>query len=464
MLATRAVPCCVLLTLLGGCLDRELAVLHPQVSRSIDDRVVGDGVADVDLLIVIDDSGSMDEEQRLIREQIPSLVRGLVSPPDRDGDGRPDWNALETLHIAVVTTDLGTSGYPTDRVARCGTQGATGDAWGYDGQLRADVACDPAASPVQTWEAGQDADAFATRVGCLAEAGDMGCGFEQPLLAAARALGRAEHDFPRPEALLAVLVVTDEEDCSLGDVNGFFESVVNPGDLNVHCARSVERLEPVGELLAELSAGRDPERLVFAAIAGIPVDLVGAEPAVILADPRMQYLEDPTTQTGLAYACQAHNADGTPRSLATPARRIVELGSMLDGSLVRSICEDSFEPAVAELTRRIGSRITSICLGRALTPAADGSVDCVVRETLPPGAACAGRPARAFFGLDETGREICQIDQSPGGHGSGWFYDLTDRSCDQLAFTEDAVPPFGATVRFQCLVQVEDEGITGGGA
>src|SRR5262249_17054929 len=70
------------------------------------------------------------------------------------------------------------------------------------------------ASGVTNLPPGQD---LAATFACMASVGDKGCGFEQPLEAAYRAL----HDPPpenagflRSEAILAVIYVTDEDDCS----------------------------------------------------------------------------------------------------------------------------------------------------------------------------------------------------------------------------------------------------------
>jgi hypothetical protein len=251
-------------------------------------------------------------------------------------------------------------------------------------------------------------------------------------------------------------VLTDEEDCSLRDPAPFYATLPGGRAINVHCTSHTELLLPVPELVARLRAGRTDDTFVFAAIAGVPVDLVeaGADFATILADPRMRYVPDSTTTVGLAYACQRFEGT-TERSAATPGRRYVELASRLEGALVRSICEESFRPALAELTRRIGARITGACLNRSLAPAADGTVPCEVVETLPAGARCDELPARTPLGFDDEGRARCEIAQAGPSGASGWLYDTSDPACDRLVFTDDAVPPFGAAVEFECIVELE---------
>jgi len=450
-----------LLVVSTGCVDRDLGVLEPRVGRAIDMPVNSDGIADVDLLLVIDDSTSMSEEQELLEREIPSLVRGLTSPPDEDGDGEPDWTAVESLRVAVVTTDMGTNGVNTSELGGCGLESSLRDPYGADGALRQDVACDPSASLVQRWQTGDDVDAFVDRVGCVANAGTRGCGFEQPLAAGARALSRTlETGFPRENALLAVLVLSDEEDCSVADANAFYADLPRTGTtterliaLNRYCVNN-SFLHDAADLARDLSAGRDASRFLFGAITGIPVDLAGESPSTILRDTRMEPVFDDTVRGGIRYACRAANPDGSDRSVATPATRIVEVASHIEGALVRSICEDDFRPAIAELTRRIGRKLEGVCLARGLSPSDDGSVDCVVEETLPEGMRCEDVPGRTSIGADpRTGRARCEITQVPSGVGSGWTYESID-DCDEIRFSADAIPPLGASLRFQCLVEV----------
>src|SRR5690349_11111685 len=67
---------------------RDAGVDAPDAFRSCEGRVA----IPVDLLLVVDASGSMREEQFHLAEQLPELVRSLVDPPDEDGDGMPDWS------------------------------------------------------------------------------------------------------------------------------------------------------------------------------------------------------------------------------------------------------------------------------------------------------------------------------------------------------------------------------------
>jgi hypothetical protein len=196
--------------------------------------------AALDILVVVDNSGSMGEFQRHITDSFPLLIDGL----DQAG---VDWR------LAITTTDNGNPWCPAPQttpefgnfvLSPCTTR--TGDfLFGVDVDLQ-DYACndicnldpqdlevlptvtesDPLAKP-RPWlqrEAGQLNIPASTDVGdairCLLPQGVNGCGFEQPLesmrLALARTTdpGQAQAGFLRDEASLLVLLVTDEADCS----------------------------------------------------------------------------------------------------------------------------------------------------------------------------------------------------------------------------------------------------------
>ena len=436
---------------IAGCNERRIGPINPHTSRFFEKEVGNDGTANVDVLFVIDDSGSMDEEQDSLRREIPLLVDALTNPPLNE-DGVPRWNAVESLRIAIVTTDLGTSGAVAS-TSRVGTACAANDYLGKGGALVS--AC--GSGPVLTFEAGGDAAAFSAAVGCVADVGITGCGLEQPLAAAVAALDQ-EDDFPRADALLAVVVLSDEEDCSLEDPVAFFGGDETGVAINQRCVREPGLLMPIDGLLAGLRAGRGDDQFLFAALVGLPEGLSGAAPADILASPEMAY--DLTTENSLGLRPACENARGQ----AAPGRRYVELASQIDGALVSSICAESFQPAITELAARIGGRVNAVCATRSLTPDDNGAVQCEVRETLPEGMGCDALPSRSVYGIDEDGREVCVVTQAPRGEGTGWFYDTSDATCEAVTYTDDAVPPFGTVVRLECLVEVEiptEDGPTG---
>ncbi len=172
----------------------------------------GDGV---DILFVVDNSGTMTEEQASLVANFNRFVNVL----ENIEGGLPD------IHIAVISADLGAGPF--------GIQGCQGD--GDGGRMQnAPVggACD---SPVGRFIRDEIAADGVTRIknysgsladtfSCIAELGTTGCGFEQPLEAMRRALNGSNPEnagFLRDDAFLAVVIISDEDDCSTEDVSLF---------------------------------------------------------------------------------------------------------------------------------------------------------------------------------------------------------------------------------------------------
>ncbi len=200
---------------------------------------------------------------------------------------------------------------------------------------------------------------------------------------------------------------------------------------------------------------RPAERFVFAALVGVPQDLEAASFETILADPRMQYVYTTANNLGLEYAC-TRSEGSVAVAEASPGRRYVQLAERFEGSLVRSICAESYESAISELTARIGARVEGICANRSLTPDSEGAVDCRVLETLPGGVACESLPSRTYLHTLSDGRAVCEVAQAVGEVTAGWRYDVTNPTCEQVAFVPaDAVAPLGTLVELECLVDVE---------
>ncbi len=210
----------------------------------------------VDLLFVIDNSGTMGEEQLNLARNFELLVAQLQTL--QDASGQP---LGVDVNIMVTTTDfdnpschgpwtkpdyVAAKGAPiftpcTERLARFTGYG--------DDPLVIEQAClevcDPAAPATpndqfihfdtlgdHNVQGGTPADAL----GCVGPQGIDGCGFEAPLESMAQALnpGACWNDpaactqpqwewlsepFLRPGSLLAIAVITDEADCSVRDFN-----------------------------------------------------------------------------------------------------------------------------------------------------------------------------------------------------------------------------------------------------
>ncbi len=439
---------------LSGCLERRTGIVRPRTGFGIEIRAGNDGYSDVDLLLVVDDSQSMQQEQASLAARISDLVRDLTAT-------RPGRPSAESVRIAVTTTNLGFSGEPTT-ISAC--QGR-----GDDGELQIAAAECGVSSPVLEYEVGQDAEAFASTVGCLVRSvGVRGCGLEQQLGAGVRSLERAaDHGFPRADAILAVLVLTDEEDCTVAQPREFFPRLPDAAD--VYCQRVAQGIDGYDprwlaspeEIVRRLQGDRPDGAFVFAAITGIPPTASGLTPAEILRHPDMRYGEiastDPTRPGQIVWepVCRRRAPGSTTDETAAPALRIVEAASHVEGAVVHSICSDDFGPAIDALVHRLITALDGACLTRDLPEPEDGRVQCIVREVMPAGVACSAHPARTPHSVLPDGRQRCEVAQAPGGVGVGWFYSpATADQCSRIGYTEGATPPRGAQLEVDCYFEI----------
>jgi hypothetical protein len=200
--------------------------------------------AKLDLLFLVDDSPSMAEEQANLARNFPRLIAALTRMPD----GFPD------LHLGVVSSDMG--------AGLLGSGGACTQMQGKAGLLQVPNDCGLDASRGRFLIAPADgspgnyrgdlADAFA----CLATLGTAGCGFEQPLQAVRVALSgfvSGNQGFLRPDAHLAVVYITDEDDCSAPAGSTMYQSPPAGQDGSLICSLAGHRCNGAPPPAAEYS-------------------------------------------------------------------------------------------------------------------------------------------------------------------------------------------------------------------
>lgn len=174
------------------------------------DRIDVKAARDLDILYVFDDSfdrGSYDQ----MASQLDVLQARLA-----DVDGQ-----LPSLHVGVVTTDLGTRG-ALDPLARPAFDSCAGD--GNAGRLidfgtGARTYLEDLRGPDGTRVRNYDSDNLTLELARLTNprpgTANTGCDFVQPLEAMRRALDpRTNPGFIRPGALLSVVFLTNADDCS----------------------------------------------------------------------------------------------------------------------------------------------------------------------------------------------------------------------------------------------------------
>lgn len=177
--------------------------------------------AKVDVLLVVDDSSSMGDKSRLLASALDPLLREIATAGD--------------VHLGVITSSLGgfeacPNGRRSSRahLVRTDTDGG---------------ALPSAASGFLTYDATKGVDAFiAEAKSVVAAVGQSGCGFEAPLESAYRFLVQPDpwnelgppiglgtspyrgidqvvlaerRAFLRPDSLVVVVMITDEDDASL---------------------------------------------------------------------------------------------------------------------------------------------------------------------------------------------------------------------------------------------------------
>jgi hypothetical protein len=376
----------------GAVTDASRGVLDTSVDAAV---VVDAGpfVTDtVDLLMMVDDSTSMTEHQVQLQSQIPRLVSMLlgITPV-----------APRSLHIGVVSSTMGVG--PIMGIPGC-PSGFGDDGILFHGSPFPATGCQSdysATYPHGVFEFTQGgsrtATQFAADVSCVAELGTGGCGLEYELEPILKALAPAPDasgassvtwtasgytppifygntfghgndpatnaGFLRPDSMLAILTLNDEDDGSTDQYQIFSSDPMYDGyQLNVRPVAFASQLFPVQRYIDGLvGLRRRPDMLTLSEIVGIPNDLsppagTATTPALltqVLGDPRMTPMIDPAMTQRLIAVCH----DDMGGQTAVPGFRMVQVAQGLQARGVsvgvHSICLNDFTPAIDELVANI---------------------------------------------------------------------------------------------------------------
>jgi len=535
----------------SGCPSQDLAALNPCTVSAASIRVDQGGISQVDLLFVIDNSNSMASEQLKIAEELPRLVSVLTNGDryfgrqDQVPPGLADkdrfFTKASSLHIGVVSSSMHVmdelpKGVNPSLRANVGLVSCTvGD---DDGKLRSstEVAANGIsdskgelvpASPecgelgdqprYQDFEAGKgpSAEDVASAFACVSRLGIEGCPFEQQLEAMWKAVAPSDGDDPelhtflnnahglgdpigfnqgfvREDAILAVIQVSDEEDCSIQEAGKQLfsydpDAIARfgpPSEVNLRCGKygdAEDLLWPAERYVRGLRSLKpnNEDRIIYAAIVGIPLDAIGRPLDEVLAREDMQFAPDPLNATYPRASCTSASAGGSSVDQAYPPRRFLEVAKGFGtNAVVYSICADDYAPALNTLIDRIAEKLTGNCLPRQLTPDEKGNVHCEVFELLAKGETQCSKarghldtkpephPVREKSGevVTRPGCKMAQVpvlDQAPSPNKTGWFYDdfgdgLTEcqeGNRQRVSFTFGTLPP-GASAVIECVQPV----------
>lgn len=374
--------------LLAGCPDRSISEVDPVQGRVEAKDIPIKINRKVDILFLIDNSPSMADKQQNLADNFPKFIDVL----DSIQGGRPD------VHVAVVTSDLGSKGAldampgpPVGQLnnGRCADVGDAGVM-----KMPAGVTINPGSvfladelnmdgSRVGANFNGNMAAAFAR----MATVGAVGCGFEQHLEAMKQALQPAtatNRGFLREDAFLAVIFIADEDDSSMAhsslitadtgmlgqlqsfrstrfgitcDVNGRNTTEMNvvgpkakchPADDSAYLTKVADYVTFLRNLKAD-----DPDRVIVAGIMG-PTEPVAVE----LRVPKGETKE---TQA-LAHSCTYIGGDGKPE-VADPAIRLrFFLDQFPNRSTFAPICQRDLSGGLQQIGELLKTVIGDPCI------------------------------------------------------------------------------------------------------
>jgi hypothetical protein len=420
---------------------------------------------DLDLLVVMDDSPGLIEIQQSISNSLPVFVERLQRAPG----GLPD------LHLGVVSTDMGTkaSGSPTPgpAIGQVGNGGCAGT--GKNGALQKYLAGTDLEGSFLSDVKQTDGSRLrnytgdlATMIGKMIKGGAGGCGFEQPLAAMRAALGGqpANAGFLRQDALLAVVIVADEDDCSvaspmlldpaaastLGSLSSFrctrfgvtcAGGGATPDQMKVPGVKTECGPSPSNAMLDDIGQFRDflrglksdPRKIMVAGIVGPP-------------EPFQVELRPPpgggNPEPALAHACSVQGPIGI--QVASPAPRLHGfLGEFPDRSTSSTVCTADNSAGLVGIADLIGRVMGSPCVNAALAdakPAEPGlQPDCIVEDVV-------GTAATKIEPCDAGARQPCWRLEADAAMcaGPGNLKLVVDRA---------SAPPPETTTRMRCKLE-----------
>jgi hypothetical protein len=207
----------------------------------------------IDILFVIDNSNTMKQEQENLLLNFPKFIQRIEAITPK----------VQSYRIGVISTDIGAGPYQGPLMGSCIPNGDAGKLK----HAPTGAACAPS---YPKWIEGPG-PTVSQDVSCIANLGVGGCGYEQQMEAALRALKDQPYNagFMRKNAPIAIIFITDEDDCSALDTKLFDPNDSSFGPYPSRCVKHMGKLHPVSRYVQAFKKLKDNEkRVVVAAITG----------------------------------------------------------------------------------------------------------------------------------------------------------------------------------------------------
>jgi hypothetical protein len=370
----------------------------------------------VDVLFMIDDSSAMGLAQANLINNFPTFMTTL----------RNSSQGLPNIHMAVVSQDMGAG---DGTITGCDAAGGKKGIFQYTARgtctatnLQTGATYIPDVGGVANYS-GNAEDVFA----CIAALGESGCGFEHQFAAILRALGAdgspapAENQgFLRPDAYLAIVMVTHRDDCSaapgvqlydtgqstnlaseLGPpaifrCNEFGHLCSTGSGAAMHPNRNAPGNDVTAMVTYDKCASNDMEgRLLGVKNTADRIKALKTDPSMVVvaslsapAEPytvtwRIPSTADPSCGVAscpwpqIAHSCTAN--DGT---FGDPGVRETQLAEEFGrNSILLPICADNYAPSLQRIGDMINSLLGPKCVpGPVSLDPATGKLDCKVTE------------------------------------------------------------------------------------
>ena len=401
------------LGLLAGCPDRTISKVNPQQGRVEYKDIPVTVNRDIDILFIIDDSPSMLDKQTNLKNNFPNFINVLNTIE----------GGLPNVHLGVVSSDLGTKG-ASDAQAGPGIGSGPGSCSGNgkSGNLQTNMSTLVSGTFISDTK-NNDGTRTTNYTGSLAAAfsaiaslGASGCGFEQHLEAAKRALNNnpANAGFLRPNAYLALIFIQDEDDCSIAKATILGSDTATLGPLQSFrcnrfghvCAQGGADSTAMNQVGPKGGCTSNDNSQYLTKVGDYVTFFKGlkAEPANVIvaaiSGPTTPYEVELRTPPGggtaipaVAHSCTYQGANGA--EVADPSTRLKQfLDQFPNRSTFSTICQQDLSGALTQIAQLLRTVIGSPCI--------EGKLADVDPDTAGPQYDCSVSDVRNYGKANQT--------------------------------------------------------------